>query len=511
MKLTLLSDSSDNVEMEDLAWLSNAENFGEEPAEIVQQARPTRYPIDCFPQIVADAIYESLEYYHTPDSLTGSSVLANLSTVAQGLVDVARDRHLVGPVSLSLLTIAESGERKSTIDKHFSNGIRSYEKHMHQNYSEQFKEFLAQEAIWKAKHSGLTAKLKKNAGGKAESIKNLENDLVNLERNLIVKPRCPHIVLQDETIESLLYRLSNEWPSGALFNSEGGLFLGGHSMSTESVMRTLSKYNLLWDGAPIDVGRRGSDSFFFNGARLTVSLMTQDATLKNFLNKNADLARGIGYFSRMLPSWPTSTQGTRLYSPPRDLPANERLKSVITEILSIPLNIKQACLEHHVLGFNRQAHDVWCGYYNMVEKEVASGGVFDDVRDVASKNAENAARIAAIFHVVENKLNGEINVDAMKRAVKLANWHLHEAKRFFSEFSMSEDDKNLLELSKWLVIRCQKLKSLIIPIRDIQIYGPGKFRNRDTLEPILKKLESLNHIKLTQSKVSVNYLLIKKC
>lgn len=501
----------DVVTAEDLSWLSNADDFGFEPVEIVQQARPIQYPIECFPSVVADAIYEALEYYHTPDSLTGSSVLANLSAIVQGLVDVARDPNLVGPVSLSLLTIADSGERKSTIDKHFANGIRVYEKNMQQAYDEQIKTYNTNETIWKAKQLGITAKLKRYAGGKAEIIKNLENELLTLERNIHVKPRCPHIILQDETIESLLYRLANEWPSGALMNSEGGLFLGGYSMSTESVMRTLSKFNLLWDGAPIDIGRRGSESFAFNGARLTVSLMTQEATLKHFLSKNADLARGIGYLSRMLPAWPVSTQGTREYTPPCELPANQRLTNIITEILNMPLNIKQSCLEHHVLELDWQAHGVWCEYYNMVEKEVAVGGLFDDVRDVASKNSENAARIAAIFHVIENRLNGNISGDTMERAVRLANWHLYEAKRFFSEFSMPEDDKNLVEMSRWIAIRCQKMKSLIIPIRDIRNYGPSKFRNRHILDTILKKLEKLSHIRLIKGKVSVNPLLIKKC
>ena len=57
-----------------------------------------------------------------------SSALGALSLTGQAYVDVKRAEGLTGPTSLFLLTIADSGERKSTCDKFFTEPIRNYER-----------------------------------------------------------------------------------------------------------------------------------------------------------------------------------------------------------------------------------------------------------------------------------------------------------------------------------------------------------------------------------------------
>jgi len=59
--------------------------------------------------------------------LVASSALAALSLAVQARVDVKRADKLQGPVGLFLLTIADSGERKSTCDGFFTSAIRKYQ------------------------------------------------------------------------------------------------------------------------------------------------------------------------------------------------------------------------------------------------------------------------------------------------------------------------------------------------------------------------------------------------
>ena len=60
---------------------------------------------------------------------TGASVhdATGHAVAAQGLVNVRRDHQLGGPVSLYLLAVADSGERKSTCDTIFSPALRDWE------------------------------------------------------------------------------------------------------------------------------------------------------------------------------------------------------------------------------------------------------------------------------------------------------------------------------------------------------------------------------------------------
>lgn len=60
-------------------------------------------------------------------ALVACSALSTLSVPGQGLVDFRRDRHLVGPVSLYLLALADSGERKTTCDAIFGAALRHSE------------------------------------------------------------------------------------------------------------------------------------------------------------------------------------------------------------------------------------------------------------------------------------------------------------------------------------------------------------------------------------------------
>ena len=55
-----------------------------------------------------------------PVEMVITAALAAMSGCVQGLVDVRRDRQLVGPVSLNSVVIADSGERKTTCDNAFS-------------------------------------------------------------------------------------------------------------------------------------------------------------------------------------------------------------------------------------------------------------------------------------------------------------------------------------------------------------------------------------------------------
>jgi len=494
---------------DDVEWLECHDELWEMPDSIVQNTPNCAYPVDCFPGIVADAIYEVLDYYHTPVSLTATSALMNLSLAAQGIVDIKRDENLSGPVSLYGLTIADSGERKSSVDKHFSKAVTAFESCRLEEFQAIFNKYNAEYDIWNARYNGIASKLKRNVSVKPSLAKQLEKDLLAIKEEEPTKPNYPQIILEDETSESLLYKLVHGWPSAAVFSNEAGVVLGGHSMSADNIMRSLSHFNKLWDGGAVNVGRRGSESFYSSGVRLTVSLMSQEVTLRQFIEKTNGLARGSGFLSRFLIAWPESSIGTRFYCCPGDQLASRKFNKTITEILEIPLKVKINGLDNTIIELDNSARELWVNYHDMIEKELAEGGLFEDIKDTASKNAENAVRIAAILHVVENGVDGSINTRTFENAVKLAYWYLNESKRFFSEFVLTEFERSMIKMSGWLKQRCIANKSLMVSIREIQQYGPSGLRNRDKIMPILKALCKLEHIKIYASKVKVNPFLFK--
>lgn len=85
------------------------------------------FPLWELPPIIKNAVEEIRQNTQAPLSLIVSSVLGAISLACQSKIDVRRLDGLVSPCSLFMLTIAESGERKSTCDKAVLKPIRCYE------------------------------------------------------------------------------------------------------------------------------------------------------------------------------------------------------------------------------------------------------------------------------------------------------------------------------------------------------------------------------------------------
>ena len=95
------------------------------------------------------------------------------------------------------------------------------------------------------------------------------------------------------------------------------------------------------------------------------------------------------------------------------------------------------------------------------------------MRDVASKTADNAARIAA--------------------------WHLHEARRFYGELALPEEQANAARLERWLADYCRREKTAIVQRRVVQQFAaPRILRKGPVLDAALDELAAEGHVRLIQ-------------
>jgi putative DNA primase/helicase len=67
-----------------------------------------------------------------------------------------------------------------------------------------------------------------------------------------------------------------------------------------------------------------------------------------------------------------------------------------------------------MLPLTPEAKAAWVEYHNEIESELSSGGELYDVRDVASKSADNAARLAALFQMFEQGMAARSGSDAFE-------------------------------------------------------------------------------------------------
>lgn len=464
------------------------------PAPLSAKVPAQPYPIDALPHTIRAAVAEVQAFTKAPMPLVASSALAALSLASQAHIDVKRAERLLGPASLFLLTIADSGERKSTCDGFFTAAVREWEAEQAQQFKPEVKRHAAAKAAWEAEREGLLAAIKAAAKG-SKPTENLQGRLVELEHRQPKHLQIPRLLLGDETAENLAWRLAKDWPSAGVVSSEAGLIFGAHAMGKDSIMRSLGLLNILWDGGTHSIGRRTSESFTVRGARLTVALQVQEATLRSFFEKSGALARGTGFLARFLIAWPESTQGQRRFTEaPASWPHLAAFNRRISALLAKPVDVDEdGALQPTVLALSPEAKQAWVEFHDGIEADLASGGDFYDVRDVASKAADNAARLAALFHHFEDDA-GPIKAQHMEDAALIVAWHLEEARRFFGELALPAELADAVRLDGWLLDYCRRKGVAIVAKNHVRQHGP--LRDGTRLDIAIEELSDLDRLRL---------------
>jgi putative DNA primase/helicase len=466
---------------------------------LMAHVMPEAYPLDAMPARIRAAVEEVAGYVQAPLPLVASSALAAVSLATQAHVDVQRDDKLQGPTSLYMLTIAASGERKSTCDGHFTQAIRTYEAEQAEAFKPLLEAYRADLEAWEMERAGIRDKIRQLAKD-SKDVSKVKNDLRMLERDKPESPRVPRLMYGDATPEALAHKLGTQYPSGGVMAAEGGTVLGSHGMGRESATRNLAQLNVLWDGGTLSIDRRTSESFTVAGARLTIGLMVQEPALQDFLSSTGDLARGSGFLARFLVAWPTSTQGSRMYTAaPKAWPSVAAFNRRMDELLRQPVPMDEVGrLTPALMTFTPEAKAAWIDFYNVIEADLGEGGELRDVRDIASKTADNAARLAALFqHFEDGSL--VIGAEAFEAGSRIAAWHLYEARRFYGELSVPEDVADAVRVSAWLVQYCQRMHVESIGMtKAMQLCTPAKLRKKEVLQRALVQLVDAGYIKLEQ-------------
>ncbi len=465
---------------------------------LIARIDPEEYPLDALPDSVRCAVEEVAAFVKAPAPLIAASALAAISLAVQAHTDVERAAKLTGPCSLFLLAIAESGERKTTCDSFFTSAIADYEARQREAAKPLVIKYKSEHEAWEAQRNGLKERIKALAkDGKPSRVQ--VQALRDLDAAEPKAPRIPRLKYGDTTPEELAFNLATRWPAGGVVSSEAGTVFGGHGMGRDSAMRNMALLNQLWDGGTVPVDRRSSESFTVRGARLTMSLQVQEPTLRAFFESTRGLARGTGFLARFLVSWPASTMGTRSFTEaPANWPALAAFNSRLTAILERPAPIDDdGALSPSMLTLTPEAKAAWVKFHDAIEAELSPSGELQEVKDVASKAADNAVRLAALFHTFTGSI-GPIGVDVMESGARIEAWHLTEARRFLGELAMPAELANPMRLESWMLEYCRREKTEKVPTREVLNRGPYGLRDKVAFKDAVAELADLGRAKLVQ-------------
>lgn len=439
-----------------------------------------KYPVEALGNILAPAAHAIMDRVQCPDALAAQSVLAVASLAVQAFADVEipATGH-AKPVSLNLLSIASTGERKSAADGEALWSIRKHEKALREAFGAELKEYFKAKKAWDAAE-------KKALSAQKDDYSATKGRLDALGE-APAAPVLPMKTCPEPTYEGLCKALELGQPSMGIFSDEGGSFISGHGMTPDNRLRTMAGLSSLWDGTSIKRVRVGDGANIIAGKRLSVHLMTQPEAAARLLCD--PVAQDQGFLSRILVAAPDSTAGTRFQREP-DPESAEALKRYGARILYIlerpaPLaDDSQNELEPRVLPFNRDAAQAWRDFADHVERLLAPGEPFEPIRGFANKLPEHAARIAAVLTLVDDLHASFISRETFERAIVLAEFYAREALRLFGSGSASPELRRAEALRKWLMIWDEPL----ISSRAIVRLGPNSIRDTATANAAIEVL-----------------------
>ncbi|MBC7752519.1 MAG: DUF3987 domain-containing protein [Candidatus Saccharibacteria bacterium] len=296
-----------------------------------------------------------------------------------------------------------------------------------------------------------------------------------------VRPKKAILLFNNTTPEAILLRLNKDTTSGGLCSAEGGQILNGRAAEQLPMLDTL------WDGGSVNVDRVGSESFVVKDVRLTIGTMTQPKTFDKFTEGRGLLARDNGFLGRTLMTHPPSTQGLRAIASIEELlwPKLETFQKRMTELLEkAKIMARDPAFKREMLEFSLDAKVIWVDFANYIELNLNEGRCYADVRDAASKIAENVARMAALFHFFEGR-TGKIQRDTVEQAIIICEWYLKEFQRIFSTPKISLEQKEAQLLLRWLYDFLWRTGKTFVRKNDVLKFGPNGLRNKITLDRAL--------------------------
>ncbi|ELY3745874.1 DUF3987 domain-containing protein [Cronobacter sakazakii] len=437
------------------------------------------------PNLAKEAALEVQKLTQAPMPMICAAILAAISVSCQESVYVYRSEHLLGPVNIFSIVIADSGERKSAVDKLVMKPIYRFE-------AEQYERYLIEKASYDhelmmigEEEKALLSSLRQ-AAKHQEDTAEIKTCLAKLKLSYPAPPIKYKFLFSDATAAAIKDYLCGKWRAIGIMSDEGGVVLNGYALNE------LPFINKLWDGSVISVERKNGTEVPIKDAVLTLSLMVQLDVIRSFSERKGDMPHAVGFYPRCLICHPESTQGYRQLT--GEVISTDKLKifhNRLTEMLneSVGRNLRG---ERRCLRFSKEANRKWVEFYNIVEKEIRCLGELSQFKGYASKMAENMARVAALLNYLENDGN-EISIESVNSAHNICVWYMYQYKKVFSKDSflnLKSDDAS--ELWSWIYQRSIRESAEngvpYIMKNIIRQSGPGKFRDKNILNDALTSL-----------------------
>lgn len=438
------------------------------------------FPLSAVPSFLREAIKDVNKFTQAPIPLITSSAISAMSLACQSLIDVRVNENVISPVSLFLLVIANSGERKTSVDRKLLKPFYQHDANtLHQARLNE-KEFDLSQVIWREEEKGVLSQIRKKSA-KGQCVRELSKRLRELNDNKPAPPKISRLIYNNVTPEALQLAMYNHSSNVGLIADEGANVLD------RQVMKDLSFINSLWDGVSFQVERKMTKSFTIEEGHITLSVMVQKKVFDSYIKRQGEKARGSGFFARCLVvhiDESLSTQGERFIRPHHhDSYSLDVFHQRIVDLLEESQANESSKIKKYAI-FEPAAQYEWDSIYNHIESLIRPDKEYGSMNDFASKLPNNVARLSALFaYFIDGSTT--IKKEYVESAWILCEWYMQQAMNLFG---YEEGYYEALLLS-WLHRKMHSTESRSLRFNNIRRFGPNILRKGTLLETVISNLE----------------------
>lgn len=404
---------------------------------------PPPWPELALPPVLAEFVQAVAAYSQVPRSMPALIGLGTLSAAFAGKVVATLPNGHTEALSLYCVVAADVSERKSSTFGQFAKPIDDYQRERKEQLAPLRSEYESERAGLQAEYDQAIQDRKRAKAGSPH-----HGDACDRAKRLREKldqqkpPPAWEFVTRDTTAEGLAKLMSRTGGFALLSSPEGGgVFdrMAGHYDKEPNLDVFLKSY----DGESFGSHRASAEREVAEVQRpaLAIVLTTQPATLQKLTERRELEDRGL--VARFLFALPNDSQvGNRAPNSPA-IPAH--VASAYTEAMLRCLRIDRPDVPHR-LSLSPDAVTEYERLHWQIEPQLRPSGSLYDLRGWAGKLIGKIVRIAALFHLWEQMIEGNaapwnvpISDDTFRRAAALVPWLIEHARAAFCLMKQSAD------------------------------------------------------------------------
>lgn len=436
----------------ELPALTPLEEWGE--PVLFEEIQTPEITADLLPDVLGEFAAALATATETPESLNVMMVLGVVSACVAKRFSISPKPGWLEPIHLYTLIALPSANNKSQVLRACTKPLIDWEQSQRMQLEREIKYQRAERKNQEKRIESLRIK-----AAKEEDIvkqKQLFQEIIELEVNLIEPAALPVLFVNDATPESLAMTAYAQHGRLAIFSDEGGIFetLAGLYTNGSANIDILLKGI---DGGDVRIHRK--DQNINLNPFLTLVFAVQPVVLQRLGNKA--VYQGNGTLERFLYVLPKSKLGYRTHDkPPVPDPIQQAYQRKIQALLTISPLMQNGGEVSRILKLDSYAHQAWQIFQREVEVQLRPEGRLGVCQGWGGKICGFALRIAGLLHVAkESEQNLVIMKDTMDKALLIAHILIEHAISAFGFMGMDQSTQDAKEIYYWIIANNKPLFS----------------------------------------------------